>query len=330
LVLACVVLGVVASGFSAAANAAPSTGASRQATITINQFADESQVVAAVVRGESVNTLPKSAVHQLKRLANNGGILGMSVSNICVPPTRFQSRVNVAACTFGDKHSNRTIVLVGDDRAEMWVDVFIQIATASRLKLVVLVKSACPAALGTFRLVDAEGTPENSSWPACTAWHKFVLSTIKRLAPELVVNSSLDALYLMSAARFAAPPQVERAFSAFLQGLPAGVKGLIIGGFPSPGNTISPGLCLSRYPSAIRKCDVKPTTYQLANNAALQQAAVRNRAGFINEGTWLCAAKCPAVIAGIIPYTFDGFHIQAGYATYLTGVMWAALKPYLG
>jgi hypothetical protein len=283
-----------------------------------------------VIKGESVNELPKGAVLQVKRLASDRGILGMSVSKVCVPPTRFQSRVDVAACTFGDKHSNRTIVLVGDDKAEMWVDVFIQIATASHVKLIVLVKSACPAALGTFRLVNAQGTPGNSPWPACTAWHNFVLSTIKKLAPEVVVNSSLDTLYLTSAARFASPSQVERAFTAFLRGLPAGAKRVLIGGFPSPGDSISPGLCLSRFPSAVKKCDFRPTTYRLADNAALQQAAERNRAGFINQSTWLCAAECPPVIAGVIPYTFDGFHVQAGYATYLTGVMWAALKPYLG
>jgi hypothetical protein len=331
LVRSCVVLGVLATGCSAAANAAPSTGTSRPATITINQFADESQVVAAVIRGESVNKLPKSAVPQLETLSAGGGI-GMSaaVSAICNPPTTTESSVYVPGCTFGDIHSSRTIVLVGDSRAQMWSDVFIQIAAAAHVKLVLLAKTACPAALGTFRLTNPQGYPSDSPWPACTAWHKFVLSTIKKLAPQVVVVSSTDHLFLMSAPGYAGPPQVKSAVSAFLKALPVGAKRVEIDGFPDPGNTISPTLCLSKNPSSVEKCAYRPTAYPLAYNAAVQQAAEQNGAAFINEATWLCAAKCPAVIAGILPYTTDGFHIQAEYATYLTGVMWASLKPYLG
>jgi len=177
--------------------------------------------VAAVIRGESVNRLPKSAVPQLERLAAGGGI-GMSaaVSRVCNPPTTTQSSVNVAACTFGDTHSHRTVVLVGDSRAQMWVDVFIQIAVATHVKLVMLAKTACPAALGTFRMTSVQGVPEDSPWPACTAWHNFVFSTIKKLSPNVVVVSSSDNLFLISGTGYARPAQVKSAFSAFLRALP--------------------------------------------------------------------------------------------------------------
>jgi hypothetical protein len=321
--------GVVAAGCGASSTPTSSTGTSSPATITINQFADASQVTAAVVSGESVRKLPRSAIPQIERLAGSVGI-GFSVGNVCPPPTTFQSSVNVAHCTFGDLHSSRTVVLVGDSRAEMWTDVFIQIATAAHVKLVVLAKTSCPAALGTYRLSNVQNVPTNSPWPACTAWHKFVLSTIKKLAPQLVVNCSSDNLYLMSANGFADPSQVKSAFSAFLRALPAGVNRVVIGGFPNPGDIMSPTLCLTKNLSLVEKCDYKPASYQLAYNAAVQQIAKQDDAAFINEAPWLCAAECPAVIAGIPPYTIDAFHMQSSYATYLTGVMWTALRPYLG
>ena len=36
---------------------------------------------------------------------------------------------------------------------------------------------------------------------------------------------------------------------------------------------------------------------------------------------------CPAVIARIIPYTIDSYHIDGTYCHYLTGVLWEALAP---
>jgi SGNH domain (fused to AT3 domains) len=333
LLLATVALGVATTGCGVSSNppSSSSSGTASPVSITSSQFADASQVAAAVASGESLTQLPASAVPQLEKLASDPP-LGDSVSNICIPPSTFQSVTNVATCTFGDIHSSRTLVLVGDSRAQMWVDVFIRIATAAHVKLVVLAKDACPAALGTFRLTNSQGVPGNSPWPACTAWHRFVLSTIRKLAPQVVVISSSDNLFLMSsiATGYAPSSEVKSAYSALLRAIPASSKRVVIDGFPNPGNTISPTLCLSKNPSAIQKCDYRPTAYQLADNAAVRHAAEHNGAGYINEAAWLCAAKCPAVIGGIPPYTIDGFHIQSSYATYLTGVMWAALSPYLG
>ena len=324
------VLGVIVSGCVASSKPPSSARTSITATITISQFADARQVAAAVVSGESMTKLPASVGPQLESLANGGGFgMSLTISKICHPPTTFQSSVNVAACTFGDTHSSRTMVLVGDERAQTWVDVFIQIATAAHVKLVVLAKAACPAALGTFRQVTLQGVPGNSPWLACTAWNKFVLSTIRKLAPQVVVVSSSDNLFLMSGTGYASPPKVGSTFGAFLQALPVGVKRIVIDGFPNPGNTVSPTLCLWENPSAVEKCDYKPTTYQLAYNRALQRTAAQHGAAFINEAAWLCDAGCPALIGGIIPYTIDGFQIQSSYAAYLTGVMWVALEPYL-
>ena len=78
-----------------------------------------------------------------------------------------------------------------------------------------LAKTSCPAAPGSYRLFNSQNGVTNSPWPACTAWQNFVLSTIKKLAPQLVVDSSSDNLYLMSASNFADPSQVKSAFGAF-------------------------------------------------------------------------------------------------------------------
>jgi hypothetical protein len=219
------------------------------------------------------------------------------------------------------------MVLLGDSRAQMWFQTINQIATASRWRLVVLAKAACPAAVGSFRQID-NGVPTRTPYAACDNWHKFVISAVSAIKPQLIVDSSAPNLFLTNDQYAARPPQVTTAISKFLDALPISAKKVVLGGFPNPNP--SPDLCLSKNPAAIQQCAFQPTANQLALNAAARVAAAQAGAGYISELPWLCAAKCPAVIAGIIAYTIDGFHVQSNYATYLTGALWAALSLYLG
>jgi SGNH domain (fused to AT3 domains) len=299
------------------------------APIHIGQFANASQVAAAVTAGASITKMTPSVVSQLRALAAGGGI-GAGLAVGCPAATTLQRSVNVANCTFGDTESSKTMMLVGDSRAAMWFDVIDRIATAAKMKLIFLNKSACPAALGNFRLTSVAGVPSNMPWPACTAFHKFVLATIKKLAPSVVVVSSSDELYLMDAPGYASASQVVTASASFLKAIPAPTKAVVLGDFPNPGvGAGNPVLCLSRNSSDISKCNFTVSALQRTYNSAQHQAATQAGAGFIDQHPWFCAAQCPAVIAGIIPYTVDAYHMQSNYAAYLIGVLWAALNPYL-
>jgi hypothetical protein len=303
---------------------------SQASDVSISQFATAAQVKAAVAAAEHLSRLPSQDVPQLEALAGGKlhvGYEGDNVGSLCPGPSLFQSKTNVSGCTFGDKAASRTMVLLGDSRAQMWFQTINQIATASRWRLVVLAKGACPAALGSFRLVD-NGVPTSAPSAACDNWHRFVISAVKAIKPQLIVDASAPNLYLVGDQYSAPPSQVKTAVSKFLDALPPGAQKVVLGGFPNPDP--SPDICLSKNPTAIQLCAFRPTALQLALNSAARAAAAKSGAGYISEQPWLCAAECPAVIAGIIPYTIDGFHIQSDYATYLTGVLWAAMKPYLG
>jgi len=252
-------------------------------------------------------------------------------SGACGAPPTGQSKVSVAACTFGDKTASKTIVLLGDSRAQMWFNTFRTIADAAHLKLVLLAKGACPAALGTFRLTTPAGVPQNAPWPACAAWHTFVLHAVKALKPTVIVDSSADNLYLDTSNGYTSPAQTTTAIADFLNALPAHSKRIVLGDFPNPGSTVSPTLCLSKNPSSIQKCTYRPSTNQVAFNNA-QSLAVRQAGALeINEAAWLCTTSgCPPVVNGIPPYTIDGVHMQSSFTAYLTGVMWKDLKPYIG
>jgi hypothetical protein len=318
------------AGGSSAGQSTQPAAVSPASDVSISQFATANQVKAAVAAAEPLSQLPSRDVPQLEALASgklNYGYEGDNVTSLCPGPSTFESKTDVSSCVFGDKTAKKTMVLLGDSRAQMWFQTFDQIATASRWRLVVLAKVACPAAVGSFRLID-NGVPTRTPFPACDNWHKFVISAVRAMKPQLIVDSSAPNLFLTNDQYAAPPSQAKTAISKFLDALPPSAKKVVLGGFPNP--SPSPDLCLSKNPNAIQQCAFQPTAHQLALNEAAQLAASKAGAGYISEQPWLCAAKCPAVIAGIVAYTIDGFHIQSNYATYLTGALWAALRPYLG
>ena len=317
------------SSKTVAATTSRASRATKAGSAGLTGFADARQVAAAVRAGLSVTQLTGGEASQLQSLAAGGGI-GASLGAGCPSTTTAQESVDVARCTFGDTSSSKTIVLVGDSRAAMWFNVLDRIAIAAKFKLIALGKNGCPAVIGNFRLIEPGGVPTRSAWPACTAFHGFVLATIKKLAPQVVVDSSTDNLYLVNApGAFASASQVQTAFASFLKAIPAPTKAVVLGGFPNPGaSSGSPDLCLSQT-SDVSKCSFTVSSAQASYNAAEEQAARQAGAGFIDQNPWFCAARCPAVIAGMVPYTVDGVHAQWRYARYLTGVLWTALKPYL-
>jgi SGNH domain (fused to AT3 domains) len=297
-----------------------------QAAIKSSQFASLKQVKLAVSRAGSITALSSNVEPSLQTLAS-GGDFGDSQSSTCPDVAVSMSSVDVNDCVFGDVDSTKTIVLTGDSRAQMWFDTINNIATASKYRLVFLAKSGCPVPLATYEINDLHGPLINAPWKACSNWHKFIAITIKSLAPRLVIVSSTADMDLADPARGASPREETADMLAFLHSLPPSAKVVVLGGFPEPGVTLSPTLCLSRNPDAIAKCAYEPSRYVRQINAAIRQAVREAGVGYINEEPWLCGKICPAVIANIIPYTIDGYHLDGTYAQYLTGVLWSSLKP---
>jgi len=304
------------------------TSPSTQA-ISISQFADQSQVDAAVQSALTLTSLPSNVQPPLQSFASNSGPAGIGMNYLpsCNLPETFQSSEYIPSCTFGDIYSNKTIVLLGDSRAEMWFDPLETIASATDTKLVLLSKSGCPSAIGPFE-INNNGTLTNSSWPACTDWHNYTIATIKSLAPEIVVVATSPDLLLTSG--LASSSSVEADFNKYFDALPSSARIVLLWGFPSPGATANPTLCLAKSPSSIQRCSFRASPNEIQNNLAVERAAQLHGALTINQSEWFCAGECPPVIAGIIPYTTDGYHFDAAYAHYLTGVLWTALKPALG
>jgi len=322
----CAGCGSSSSGQGASTNGSPPSGST--SSIQVSQFADQPKVLAAVKSATSLTSMPSSAVTQLQSLAV-GSETGHNFLPHCQVPSTFESTVNVASCTFGDRTSSTTMVLVGDSRAEMWFNPIETIATAEHIKLVLLAKAGCPSAQASFRL-NNNGALSEAPWPACTAWQNFVSSTIAKLAPKIVVVADSVDLDLTTEPGAASPSTAQSDFASFFKSLPSGAKIVLLGGFPSPASTgATPTICLSKSPASIQSCSFPQSPQETQRNNALALAAEGAGGAVIDVSQWLCASVCPPVIAGNVVYTPDGYHLNHYYVQYLTGVLWAALKPYL-
>jgi SGNH domain-containing protein len=315
----------IISGSNAAGGASGQQAMSTPpAAIRLSQFATLRQVELAVGRAERITAPPSGVEPSLQVLANYGDF-GDSGSSSCPGVTVNMSSVDVRDCIFGDVNATQTMVLTGDSRAQMWFDAIDAIAAASKYRLVFLAKSGCPVPLATYE-INNDGTLTNAPWAACSSWHEFVIATIKSLAPRLVIVSSSAEMDLAAPAHVASASEETADTLAFLHRIQLSAKVVVLGGFPQPGATVSPTLCISRNPGDVAKCAYEPSPFIREINSAFRQAAREAHVGYINQEPWLCQKVCPAVIANVIPYTIDGYHIDNTYAQYLTGVLWSSLK----
>ncbi|CAB4806344.1 unannotated protein [freshwater metagenome] len=192
-------------------------------------------------------------------------------------------------CTYGDKGSQRTIVLYGDSHAAQWFPALEKISKDNGLKLVSLTKSACPAPevkkveIGAYKNAD------------CFAWRKNAIKRIAEINPDAVLLSGFQHFdfpksYSSREVWWAQGQQI--AFN-HLNGL---AKRLIyITDTPHPIRDIPN--CLAS--GAGEKCD----------GSEKSAAKVTGAFTVLNPTSWLCGNNCPAIVDGVVAYR-DASHIS--------------------
>ena len=203
-------------------------------------------------------------------------------------------------CTYGDKKSNRTLVLYGDSHAAQWFPALEQIARERGYRLISLTKSACPA-------VDApredQGAFKNVH---CEKWRENSITRIKSIHPDAVITSSFQ--YFTPPSGF---PSKSRWWDDGQRRLLSELRGssnhlIYISDTPRPLRDIPN--CLASRDS--HTCDSTEKTRNVIIN------------GFekIDPTPWLCTSYCPAIKDGYVVYR-DASHISVAASL--------ALKPEL-
>ncbi len=237
--------------------------------------------------------------------------------------------VTSPGCVLGDPGGSRTVVLLGDSHAAMWLDGFDSVGKDLHWRVLVLAKTGCPAAAISFSR-DLAGTPRLiAAYPECGPWLDSAISRINETSPEVVILASCNGCEYMVDAR---GDVVAR--SAWADGLqrtldritPDGTRKVVLGDIPRWSGALD---CLAMNADNVQACSkqVRPAL-DVTYNDVEQDVATRVGVPYIDVTAWFCSSVCTAVVGNMVVYSND-YHVTATYATYLSGALQEALQPIL-
>ena len=288
-------------------------GSATEIAAATDQAAATATVADLVNKSIGTHTLPADLTPTLAGVTSDWG----GPSAPCWPAV---GQTTIPACVYGDRTSDRTMVIYGDSHAAMWLQALNLIALVIHWKLVYLGKGYCPADMLSYQNPPGYGKP-GGEYAACDAWHRFALQRIRLLHPDLLIitqeirgrpdsQSYTDAQWQSGLERSFAQSGVNPSRIVVLGNVPL---------LPA-----SAPLCLSRHPHDVQACAGPVPASEEGFSQAEAAAATAAGAHYVSTTPWFCAQTCPAVIGKYLPY-WDRYHITAAYSLYLSRVLVNAL-----
>jgi hypothetical protein len=283
--------------------------------------ASTSQVLQAVAAATSTIAVPSDITPALQKAAQDDGLITLDQQG-CNPSFAVAT---VGRCVFGDPKGSKTIVLLGDSHAGMWFPGFDAMAKSAHWKLVLLMKTACPAVDLSFW-----NWSRNSPYPACDTWHQYVENRINKMDPAVVVFTSWwhgDGIPPSGQPPTLAQWQLglEHAIASITS---PGTKKVVWGDIAYLAQT-GPD-CLAAHETDVQTCSTPASQAVLTDHEqVLQAAAQATGATYVATTPWLCTSTCTAVIGKYDVYA-DSSDITDSYSAYLQGVIAEALRPVMG
>ena len=280
-------------------------------------------VLKLVAAASEIKTLPDDLTPDLYHATMNFGWMTGGVLD-CLAD--FPAVV-AQGCVLGDPAGSRTMVVLGDSHAAMWLNGFDNVGKNLHWRVIVLAKTACPAAAISFSRDLAGTTRLIAAYPECSPWLDSAISRINETSPDVVILASCNGCEYMVDAH---GEVVTR--SAWADGLqrtldritPAGTRKVVLGDVPRWSGALD---CLAMNADNVQACSkqVRPALDVTYNDV---EQDVANRAGalYIDVTPWFCTSVCTPVVGNIVVYSND-YHVTATYARYLSGALQEALQP---
>jgi len=261
------------------------------------------------------------AVKQARRVpsALSPPALTLASSEYKVPADCISSpgQTHSSICSFGHTSSKKTLVVLGDSHALMWLPAIVGFAQREGYDVRPIMKYRCtvPTWAGSER--ESE----------CATWYRWAVSQAELLHPSLLI---LAAHY-----SFAGPTgEMEvrdtidtaniAAFGAAVR--PAAHRIVVLG--DSPGQEKEPSECLLSSHATMKTCSYTEESSQAETTASVE-SATKAFGSFVDSTPWFCyQTVCPMVIGHIVVY-FDHSHITTPYTEELTPLFTTALKRLL-
>jgi hypothetical protein len=198
------------------------------------------------------------------------------------------------------------IALLGDSEAQTWSISMDAMARRTGYTFLGFAKTECTMADLLTQVPYAHG-----AYSSCPTFRQYAIGRINKFNPKILVISTLaEQFYTVNGKSLQRPGR-----KIFLISDP-------------PHQVVSPPICLGEHVSNFSGCMTSLPT-SLKNDAvwqtALQTAATKGGASFVNVTPWFCAKNtCPLVIHNTEVY-LDYGHMTSTYGVFLSGVLQAAL-----
>ncbi|MCJ1714076.1 acyltransferase family protein [Curtobacterium sp. VKM Ac-2922] len=292
------------------------------ATVALpGRLADPRQIPAPTARDVLAGPHGSAVVPANARpgLAQASADLPSVYADGCVTPLTAGAD-DVRTCSFGSRRGSAgTVVLFGDSHAAQWASPLRRIAHDRGLRLVVLVRAACPPM--DFAVVNAQ---LRRRYAACEGWRRRALDRIEQIRPQQVVIGEATSRYVGQ----------QVAHTSFAAAWSAGARRTLdrMGTArvsvlqDTPSWSAPPNACLSDHVDAAERC--------ASPRDAVLDAASRRRVSRLRDDhphvdvvdpvPWVCGTSCSPVLWNVVVYR-DASHLTDAVARLLRPQLDAAL-----
>ena len=227
----------------------------------------------------------------------------------CVPVAASNDSSSLV-CRIGRTTSRRTLVLIGDSHAQMWLPAVLQLAERDGWRVIPLLRPGCTP--DTW--VDAHGLG------ACRPWFRWAARQVRLLRPQLTLVGGAVGATTGDTARAA----VHGLLTMIRELRPASRRIVTIG--DPEGLIRNPVDCLLARHASMGTCTTTWPAWRLEPYDRVAAGAKKLGSGFIDNRGWFCFERhCPTVIGHIIAYR-DWHHITVSYALHLAPTFRSALR----
>ena len=266
-------------------------------------------VVAAARAAERGDPIPSPLVPAVSQLESDI----YHLPNGCVPTD--DAVTSSAICRLGDTSSARTLVVMGDSHAHMWVPAVLRMAKRDHWLVIPIIKPGCTA---KEWLVPG---PKN-----CDAWFQWAIGQVQALRPT--------ATLVIAKWSRASPSDATHGVGAAVTAFSQSSTHVVVLGDPI-GTRKDAVECLLSSGATMRTCSPPPRKTTTRTNRAVARVARHLGAGFMDNTGWFCASPGPgkaAICPLVINHTIvrrDNNHVSETYALELSRAFRALFRATL-
>ncbi|MEU0267867.1 acyltransferase family protein [Nocardioides sp. NPDC006303] len=225
-----------------------------------------------------------------------------------------------ADCTLGDTDAKKTVAVVGDSHAGMWLTAFDDLGKENGFRVVPVVKVGCapyPVQHRGKKMTQAE----------CDDFRDWSADRLERLDPDTIVSTARGQLFMPK--QYDGMDRDEQWSRAVRSTVEAyreiSRKVVVLGDVPAVDH--DPADCISAPEADQSSCLSDPDSRETSSNELTEAALEGTKAAYVDTQRFVCAEdRCPLVVGEKVTY-YDNSHLTESWVRHVTPRLGVILAP---